>query len=160
MRRRPDLDGERGSTLLLFPAGLLIMVALAGMTVDSTIAFLAQRELINATAAAANDAATEALSDSSFYRDNRIELSAAAVEDIAVDRVFQLVDTARHHELAVTAEAVPPLGTGCQWTVRVRASSRVDELFGRALPGSSATVAVTAQSTASPRRAADDCGST
>ena len=133
------------------------MVALAAITVDSAIAFMAQRQLVNATAAAANDAATEALSDRAFYEADRIELSAAAVESVAVDRVFQLVDPARHHGLAVTAEASPPATAGCSWTVRVRASSRVDELFGNAMPGSSGQVAVHADSTASPRQAGASC---
>jgi Flp pilus assembly protein TadG len=152
---RPRTDD--GSTLLLFPAALLIMVALAAMTVDSAIAFLAQRELVNATSAAANDAATEALSDRSFYEGNRIELSSSAVEAVAVERVRQLVDQARHHGLSVSAEAVPPAGAGCAWTVRVQASSRVDELFGKAMPGSSGEAAVHAQSTASPRQAGSGC---
>lgn len=155
MCRRPE--PERGSTLLLFPAALLIMVALAAMTVDSAIAFMAQRQLLNATAAAANDAATEALSDRSFYEENRIELSSYAVEAIAVGRVFQLVDQSRHHDLNVTAEALPPATAGCAWTVRVIASSRVDELFGKAIPGSGRTVAVRARSVASPRVSADGC---
>ena len=133
------------------------MVALAAITVDSAIAFMAQRQLVNATAAAANDAATEALSDRAFYEADRIELSASAVESVAVDRVFQLVDPARHHGLSVTAEASPPVTGGCSWTVRVSASSRVDELFGKAMPGSSGQVAVHAQSTASPRQAAVGC---
>jgi Flp pilus assembly protein TadG len=154
---RPDPGGQRGSTLLLFPAAMLIMVALAAVTVDSAIAFMAQRQLANATAAAANDAATEALSDRSFYEQNRVELSQSAVESIAVDRVLALVDSARHHGLSVTAEASPPAGAGCSWTVRVRASSRVDELFGKAMPGSSGTVAVHAESTASPRQTAGGC---
>jgi Flp pilus assembly protein TadG len=158
--RRPDLEArrrERGSTLLLFPAALLIMVALAAMTVDSAIAFLAQRELVNATAAAANDAATEALSDRSFYEGNRVELSASGVEAVAVARIRALVDEARHHDLTVRAEAVPPAAAGCAWTVRVSASSRVDELFGKAMPGSSGQVAVHAQSVASPRSASGSC---
>ena len=155
MRRHPD--GEAGSTLLLFPAGLLIMVALAAMTVDSAIAFMAQRQLMNATAAAANDAATEALSDRAFYEGNRLELTPAAVEAVAVDRVLSLVDQARHHGLSVSAQAIPPAGPGCAWTVRVSASSRVDELFGKAMPGSSGEVAVHAQSTASPRQGVGSC---
>jgi Flp pilus assembly protein TadG len=146
---------ERGSTLLLFPAGVLIMVALAAMTVDSAIGFLAQRQLMNATAAAANDAATQALSDRAFYQDNRLELTPAAVEAVAVDRVFDLVDQGRHHGLAVTAAATRT--GGCAWTVTVRASSRVDELFGKAMPGSSGQVAVHAESTASPRQDATGC---
>lgn len=149
--------GERGSTLLLFPAALLIMLALAAMAVDSAIAFLAQRELVNATAAAANDAATEALSDRAFYQGDRIELSPGAVETVAEDRVRRLVDPARHHDLTVHADAVPPAAPGCAWTVSVSASSRVDELFGRGLPGSTRTVAVKARSTASPRQGNGSC---
>ena len=148
---------EDGTTLLLFPAALLIMVALAAMTVDSAIAFLAQRQLVNATAAAANDAATAALSDRSFYEGNRIELSSSMVEAVAVERVLQLVDQGRHHGLSVSAEAIPPAAAGCAWTVRVRASSRVDELFGRALPGSSREMAVHARSSASPRQSGSGC---
>jgi len=143
--------------LLLFPAALLIMVALAAMAVDSSIAFLAQRQLTNATAAAANDAAAEAISDRSFYEGNRIELSTDAVEAVAVDRVYQLVDQRRHHDLAVQAQAVPPTVAGCPWTVRVLASSQVDELFGKALPGSRRLVDVRAQSTAAPRQKAGPC---
>ncbi len=133
------------------------MMALAAMTVDSSIAFLAQRQLFNATAAAANDAAAEAVSDSSFYRDNRIELSTSAVEAIAIGRVLQLVDQARHHGLIVDAEAFPPAVAGCAWTVTVTATSSVDELFGRAMPGSSGQVAVRAHSVASPRQSSDAC---
>ena len=149
--------GERGSALLLFPAALLIMVALAAMTVDSSVAFLAQRELANATAAAANDAATEAVSDRSFYQGDVIVLSQAAVEDVAVARVRQLVDPNRHHNLVVQANALAPDAPGCAWTVQVIASSRVDEVFAKALPGASGSVAVRAQSTARPQQAPGGC---
>ncbi len=137
---------------MLFPAAVLIMVALAAMAVDSSIAFLAQRELANATAAAANDAAAQAVSDSSFYEQNRIELSSSTVESVAVDRVRSLIDETRHHGLSVEAEAQPPVGPGCGWRVRVRATSEVDELFGRALPGGSGRVDVRAQASAVPRQ--------
>jgi Flp pilus assembly protein TadG len=133
------------------------MLALAAITVDSAIAFMAQRELLNATAAAANDAATEALSDRAFYQGDRIELSPTAVEGVAVDRVFQLVNADRHSGLTVTAQASPPTGARCSWTVSVSASSRVDQLFGKAMPGSSGQVAVHAQSTASPRQQSGGC---
>lgn len=150
-------DRQQGSTLLLFPAALLIMVALAAITVDTAIAFMAQRQLANATAAAANDAASRALSDRAFYQGDSIELLPSAVETVAMDRVHQLIDEARHHGLVVTAAASPPAAAGCSWTVTVTASSSVDELFGRAMPGSSGQVAVRAESTASPRQAAGGC---
>jgi Flp pilus assembly protein TadG len=148
---------ERGSTLLLFPAAVLIVVVLAAMAVDTSIAFLAQRELANATEAAANDAASRAIADPAFYRDDRVELSAAAVAEVAEERVRQLVDGDRHHGLTVRADARPPTGAGCPWTVRVEASSRVDHLFARALPGTGADVAVHATSVAAPRQAAGAC---
>jgi len=153
VRRQPD----RGSTLLLFPAAVLIMMALAAITVDSAIAFMAQRELVNATAAAANDAATKALSDGAYYEGDRIELSPIEVEAVATDRVLAVVDTARHHGLQVRAIALPPVAAGCSWTVTVSASSRVDELFGGAMPGSRGQVAVRAASTASPRQSEVGC---
>lgn len=153
MHRRP----ERGSALLLYPAAILIMMALAAMAVDSSIAFLAQRELANAASAAANDAASEAVSDASFYEQNRIVLSAATVEAIAVDRVRSLVDAGRHHDLAVDARAEPPSGPGCPWTVRVTASSRVDALFARAIPGGSRRTDVQARASATPRQDAGTC---
>jgi len=154
---RRHSDRERGSTLLLFPAAFLIMIALAAMTVDNAIAFLARRELLNATAAAANDAATLAISDTSFYRGNRVELSPSGVRAIAVDRINTLVDRSRHQGLFVQAEAVPPAGAGCAWTVRVTASSRVDKVFAKALPGSSGQFAIKAQSVASPRSPTGSC---
>ena len=153
MARRP----ERGSTLLLFPAAILIMMALAAMAVDSSIAFLAQRELANAAAAAANDAASEAVSDASFYQQGRIELSAATVEAVAVDRVISLVDRSRHHNLTVDAQALPPTAPGCPWTVRVTASSQVDALFARALPGGSGRTDVHAQASAAPAQSTRIC---
>jgi Flp pilus assembly protein TadG len=149
--RHPD---QRGSTLLLFPAALLIMLALAAITVDSAIAFQAQRQLANAAAAAANDAATLALSDEAFYKRNSIELSPSAVQAMAVSLVERVIDTARHHDLVVDAQAEQ---VGCAWTVRVRAASRVDQLFGRAMPGSDGQVDVRATSTASPRQRAEGC---
>lgn len=167
MRRPPENGGpengrpengrpERGSTLLLFPAAILIMVALAAMTVDSSVAFLAQRELANAAAAAANDAAA-AVSDSAFYQQDRVELSAATVEAVAVDRVYSVIDQGRHHGLSVEVQALAPAGAGCSWTVRVRASSQVDPLFAKALPGGSRRIDVKAQATATPREQSSLC---
>ena len=57
---------ERGSVLLLVPAGLVVVFILAAIAVDAAVVFLAQRELVNAAAAAANDAAT-AVDEGTFY---------------------------------------------------------------------------------------------
>jgi Flp pilus assembly protein TadG len=127
--------GERGSSLLLFPAGILIVMVLAAIAVDTSIAFMGQRELANATAAAANDAAGRAVDNAAFYRQGRIELDPAAVESLAVAEVRAAVDQARHAGLSVQAVANPPSAPGCPWTVRVTASSRVSYVFAKAIPG-------------------------
>ena len=139
---------ERGGVLLLFPAAVLAVVVLAAVAVDSSIAFLGERELANATAAAANDAAGRAVSDRAFYVGDRIELDPATVERVAVGRVRASLDTGRHHDLVVEARARPPVAAGCAWTVRVTASSRVSYIFSPAVPGGPDSVAVEATTVA------------
>src|SRR5205085_12525816 len=54
---RHAVPDERGTAVLLLPVCMLILVALASLTFDASHAFLAQRDLANAVASAANDAA-------------------------------------------------------------------------------------------------------
>ncbi|MEA2828766.1 MAG: hypothetical protein QOG43_3205 [Actinomycetota bacterium] len=151
---------ERGSVLLLFPAAVLIVLVLAAITVDSSIAFLAQRELANATAAAANDAAGEAVDREAFYGQDRVELDPAAVEAVAVERVRLAIDESRHRGLEIRAVANPPLRAGCPWTVQVWASSRVSYVFAKAVPGGPDEASVRATSVAAPEEGATSgpCG--
>lgn len=146
--------------LLLFPAAVLIVLALSAITVDSSIAFLAQRELANATAAAANDAASRAIDGQAFYRDDRIQLDPSAVEDVAEERVRLAIDQSRHRGLEVRATASPPVRDGCPWTVRVTASSRVSYLFAKAIPGGPDEASVRATSVAGPEQGttSGECG--
>jgi uncharacterized membrane protein len=58
-RIESERESERGSALPLVPALFLICIFLGILAVDTASIFLAQRELLNATAAAANDAASE-----------------------------------------------------------------------------------------------------
>ena len=136
------------------------MLALSAITVDSSIAFLAQRELANATAAAANDAASEAIDGQAFYQGDRITLDPAAVEAVAVERVRLAIDQSRHRGLDVRAVASPPVGPGCPWTVRVSASSRVSYVFAKAIPGGPDEASVRATSVAGPEQdaVAGSCG--
>ena len=133
---------------------MLIVLVLAAITVDSSIAFLAQRELANATAAAANDAAGRAVDGRAFYQGDHIELDAGAVEAVASERVRLAIDESRHRGLVVSVSASPPFGPGCPWTVRVSASSRVPYLFARALPAGPDEASVRATSVAGPEQAA------
>jgi Flp pilus assembly protein TadG len=155
-----DIPRQRGSVLLLFPAGVLIVLVLSAITVDTSIAFLAQRELANATAAAANDAASRAIDSDAFYEGDRLELDPDAVAAVAEERVRLALDGTRHRGLQVRAVATPPMGPGCPWTVQVSASSRVAYVFAKALPGGPDEAAVRATSVAGPEQSAvgDSCG--
>ncbi len=149
MRARPTRDG-RGSVLILFPVGLLAVVALAAVAVDSSVAFMGERELSSAVAAAANDAATVAVSNRGFYQRGGVELDDREVERVAVERVRQSVDAAKFHGLAVQARVLRPSGGGCAWSLRVEASATVRYVFAPALPGGPDEAHVDAAATASP----------
>lgn len=58
---------EAGSTLLLVPSAVLVLFLLTALAVDGAAGFLAQRELADACAGAANDAATVALDRGQLY---------------------------------------------------------------------------------------------
>jgi Flp pilus assembly protein TadG len=142
---------QGGSVLVLFPVAILIVMLLASITVDATVAFLAQRELAEATAGAANDAATEALVLGTFYRNDRLELDPDVVAAVAEDRVRRVIDTARHTNLQIHAEVLEPAESGCPPRVRVRATSTVSYVFAPVLAGAPDTIDVSTSFTAAPR---------
>ncbi|MEW6154271.1 MAG: hypothetical protein AB1673_09835 [Actinomycetota bacterium] len=151
MRRR-----ERGSVLLLFPAGVMIVIVLAAVAVDSSIAFLGEREVAAAVAAAANDAATEALADDAFYGRGTVELHDDEVARVAEARVRASLDPGRYRSLQVRAEVVRPPG-GCTWSLRVEASAWVRYLFAPALPGGPDDALVDAATTSRPVQEGASC---
>lgn len=117
---------ERGSALLLVPAGVLVLLVLGAIAVDAAVAFLGQREVSNAAAAAANDAATAALSDRAFYSSGALVVDEARALEVAraavstrLPRGVEVVD------VAVSAEA----GRVC-----VTVLGRVPFVFARAVP--------------------------
>lgn len=152
MRTRSEQD-QGGSVLVLFPVALLIVMLLASITIDATVAFLAQRELAEATASAANDAATEALVPGTFYLHDRLELDPDVVAAVAEDRVRRVIDTARHTQLRVVSEVLAPTTPGCPPRVRVRTTSTVSYVFAPVIAGAPDTIEVSASFTASPREA-------
>ena len=147
---------ERGSVLLLFPAGLLAVIVLAAIAVDASIAFLGERELAAAVAAAANDAATEAISDEAFYRAGRVELDAGEVERVAEERVRASLDSGRHRGLEVRASVIPAAG-GCAWSLRVEAAATVRYIFSPAVPGGPDEARVDSAATSSPVQEGGAC---
>jgi hypothetical protein len=112
---------------MLVPAGFLILLLLGGVSVDSAVAILGQRQLSDLTADAANDAATEALSGGAFYRLGHVvidpgQAARAVCTDVAADGAGDVRDL--RLEMAVAGDVIA-----------VRASGEVDAVFGRSVPG-------------------------
>lgn len=131
---------ERGSVLLLFPAALLVILVLASIAADAALAFEAQRELANAVAGAANDAAVQALANGRFYRQGAVGLNDGEAGRLATAEVAAAAGGGIRN-LAVTTSV-----TGN--TITVMASGTVNKLFAPTIPGASRVARVTARSTA------------
>lgn len=116
------MNRDRASTLLVFPAVLLVMVVLASITVDFARLHLAQRQADDLASAAANDAVTVGLDVDALRRGGDYRL-----------------DPAR-------------LGPGVRLTgprsVEVEVAQRVPLAFARIPPGAPEAVTVRARATA------------
>ncbi len=100
---------QAGSTLLLVPSAVLVLFLLTALAVDGAATFLAQRELADACAGAANDAAAAALNVGGLYggagASREIDLDRART--IAQSRVAPLA--ARwHHPVDTRLEVAGP----------------------------------------------------
>lgn len=133
---------------MLMPAAVLVMMVLGAIAVDSARLFLAQRELADAAAAAANDAVAASLSDDAFYRSGgRLEIDAAH----AVRTVDAAVQARAPQAMTLDRPAVTVAGR--QVCVELRAT--VEPLFARVVPGAGAPRTVTARATATAVGGAD-----
>ncbi|HUR22350.1 MAG TPA: hypothetical protein VMZ73_00615 [Acidimicrobiales bacterium] len=136
--------------LLLVPAGVLVLVILGAIAVDSAIAFLGQRELSDLAAAVANDAATSALSDEHFYRgggDAGGEHDAGDIEidPLAARRLAQIA-IERRAPSGLRNILVETQTVGSHVCVRLRGD--VDHVFARAVPGAARKTTVEGRATA------------
>jgi len=141
-----DRHADRGSALMLVPAGVLVLILLGAIAIDSAVVVLAQRDLQNRTAAVANDAATIALDDFVFYGDGEVRLSPdrAATYTAAAFSPGNKPDHYRSWDAEITTGAT---------TVEVRAWAEVSSIFLRAVPGLPDTTRVEARSLATARGA-------
>ncbi len=141
MRRRCATDqrseSERGTALLLYPAGVMVLMILASIAVDLSALRLARQELEDTTQIAADDAA-------GMVDPTSIRLGARLVIDL--ERARQLVgdemevaDTSCTRAPTVSVE----LGTR-PGTVVIIARCEVAHIFGGALPGVPSTESVIA----------------
>jgi hypothetical protein len=126
-----------------------VLVVLGSIAVDSAAVFLGQRQLAQAAATAATDAAG-AISESAFYQSGTIALDPAEAQQIAVASVA----AQDLHGVTLTG-GVRVTVVGRQ--VCVSLSGKVPMIFGKALPGVPRAISVHATSVAT---AAGGSGST
>ena len=141
----PRADDERGSVLMLVPAAVLVVLVLGAICVDSAVVFLGQRDLANRTAAAANDIAGFAVSDTAFY-DRSGDVAIDADRAVAYVHLAFPADDPPGGFTSWRAEAVT---SGDQVTVVAEAEVRA--IFAKAIPGAPDTTTVRARSVAVSR---------
>jgi len=124
------LKRERGSVLLLVPAGVLVVLVLGSIAVDFAIAFLGEREVAALASAAANDAVTAAVDEAHLRETGELRLDpdrAVAVVEATLAASSTEVDLDRPVVEVTTIDGDP--------AVRVRLTGRIDYVFAPALPG-------------------------
>ena len=131
---------------MLMPAAVLIVLLLAAIAFDSAVVFLAERELANVAAAAANDAATQALDRSAFYADGTVRLDPERARQVAETAVAVRGPDWLEPGSTRVAVVVDP----DEPAVTVTVSAEAGYVFARAIPGvdGTASVAATASATA------------
>jgi uncharacterized membrane protein len=133
---------ERGSTLMLMPAGLLVVLILASIAVDMAIVQLRQRQAHDLASAAANDAATAA-ADQVGLRQGTYVVDGDAADQV----VAGIVGASELAPLVVGTPDVTVTGDG----VRVVLELRADYIFASVMPG--APDGTTVRATATSRTA-------
>ncbi len=131
---------DRGSALLLYPAGVVVLLCLAAIAVDLTFVRTARRELTSVLQAAADDAAGAA---------DPAQLHLGERLTIDLERARRIV-AADLHEVDLPGALVGPvdvrLGTDSAHVV-VSARMEVPAVFLGALPGVADTTVVEASAT-------------
>lgn len=141
----PGRPSDRGSALMLMPAGVLVVLILASIAVDMAVVHLRQRQALDLAAGAANDAATAA-ADPVALRGGDFRLdpaTARAVVDRAVAASELAPDLAEAPAVEVTAEGVA-----------VTLAVEADYVFAGVVPGAPDGTVVTATASAAAEVAA------
>jgi hypothetical protein len=136
MRLSASRGTDRGSALMLMPAGVLVVLILASIAVDMSVVHLRKRQALDLAAGAANDAATAA-ADPGSLRTGDFRLDPARAREV-VDRVVAATDLAADPVVVVTDD-------GVEVTLAVAA----DYVFAAAIPGAPDGAVVTATAAAS-----------
>ena len=128
---------ERGTTLLLVPVMFLVLLMLAGLTVDWSAGFLAKREALNAADAAANDAAAAAIDTVYYQKTKTVVISEAVAQRVARATISRRLSKLHGVSALTTVTGTPPV-------VKVVVTGSVDTIFSRAFPFGTRVINVTA----------------
>ena len=118
---------ERGSVLMLMPAGVLIVLVLAAIAVDLSLVFLRQRQASATAADIANDLATAALDIEHLRATGEFRLDAATARSMGEE-------LAASSDIADELIGVDVFVDGPDH-VTVTVELRVDYLYANAIPG-------------------------
>lgn len=138
MSARRSAD-ERGSVLMLVPAGVLIVFVLASIAVDMSLVHLRKRQAFDLASAAANDAAT-AGADQAALRSGSYVIEPGSARAV-VDDVVGASELAPHL-------AAPPSVTVTAEGVSVEITLEADYIFAGVVPGAPDGTVVAASATA------------
>jgi Putative Flp pilus-assembly TadE/G-like len=131
---------DRGSALMLMPAGLLVVLVLASIAVDMSLVHLRKRQAFELAAAAANDAATAGVDQGRLRTTHDYVLDPDRTRAV-VDDVVAASELAPHL-------ARPPVVTVTAAGVRVELALEADYIFADVVPGAPDGTEVTASATA------------
>lgn len=137
---------------MLVPAGLLVLMLLAALSVDSAVSYLGQQQLHDALSAAANDSVTAGLNKSDFYQHGRVVLDPSLVGQVVCASI-QAQNVSGLNDVRVSMQVG-------QESIRLVGHAEVTAVFGRSIPGyghravsSSASATVTNGPAIAPTRA-------
>lgn len=140
-------DDERGTAMMLVPAGFLILIILAAITVDFSVAFLGAREVSDEANAVANDIAAKAVDIDAFRKDGTVVIDCTKAAELAQEASTRLPPPWLK-DATIEVSVCRPDGD----TVTVAARGTVDYIFSKGLPGGPRTVGVHATGSATASR--------
>ena len=131
---------DRGSVLMLMPAGVLVVLLLGAMAFDLSAVFLRQRQASALAVDVANDLATAALDEAAFRADGEYRLDPARATELGL----AFIDASDLRDQVAEVE-VTVVGADA---VEVRVVLNVEYVFAKAIPGTSDGTTVEASATA------------
>ena len=138
-------ERDRGSSLLLYPAGVLVMIALAAIAADMSHVHMARASLNDVAATIANDVSSMTLDEATLRDTGEYRLRGGDDRDqIAQDRIDNTATSTLDQVECGFSERLE----GTTVTLIVTCTGRVHYIFGKAIPGTAGHMDLIAKSEA------------